>query len=543
MKITHRLIMLIGVAIVGSAIVGGLALIQLNRIHGDLKTFNDRTIPSLRKLDNVIIELQAIRTSILNHVLTTDATVIQQLDGVLKQQRRVLDKALGDYERQVSAAQDRALFKHSATTLHSYLDHADKAVALSALYRKDEAYAELSRLKLLGDQAVAALNRQLDYNVRQAKQRADEADSTVRQASLIVGSAVLAILLLTGVLGRLIYRQIRDGLANARDAIGAIEASLDFTRRAEVKGDDEIGQTLAAFNQLIARLQDSLGTLHRGVEEVGQVSAELLGASQQVAQSSGVQSESSAQMAASVEQMTVSIDHVAERAGEASQLSSEAGDKAQSSRQVIGRTVGDIHSIAASVDSAAHDIRQLDAKSQEIASVIGVIRDVADQTNLLALNAAIEAARAGESGRGFAVVADEVRKLAERTAASTQEIGAIIGAIQSVSGSAVSRMQEAVSRVEEGVAGAGSAQQAMGSLSDSANHSVRLVGEITVAIREQSDATATISRQVEKVARMAEENSSAATRAAALAEQLEEVSRRMQQVVGAYRLRSGSAQP
>ncbi|HJU49184.1 MAG TPA: methyl-accepting chemotaxis protein, partial [Pseudogulbenkiania sp.] len=103
-------------------------------------------------------------------------------------------------------------------------------------------------------------------------------------------------------------------------------------------------------------------------------------------------------------------------------------------------------------------------------------------------------------------------------------------------GSAVERMQHAVARVEQGVSGANSAQQSMGSISDSSGQSVRLVAEITTAIREQGEATTTIAQQVEKVARMAEENSSAATQAAALAERLEEVSGRMRQVVSAYRL-------
>ena len=151
------------------------------------------------------------------------------------------------------------------------------------------------------------------------------------------------------------------------------------------------------------------------------------------------------------------------------------------------------------------------------------------------MNAAIEAARAGESGRGFAVVADEVRKLAERTGKSTQEIGAMIEAIQSGTNQAVLSMKQGVSRVSAGVEEAQRAGQTIDELQGHSRRVMDAVSEITTALREQSAASTEIAQNVERIAQMAEENNAAAGSNAHTADTLRQLAETLRGEIDRFR--------
>lgn len=195
-----------------------------------------------------------------------------------------------------------------------------------------------------------------------------------------------------------------------------------------------------------------------------------------------------------------------------------------------------MHRIAESVEQSAQLIEDLGRQSDRISAIVNVIKDIADQTNLLALNAAIEAARAGETGRGFAVVADEVRKLAERTTQSTQDIAAMIDAIQNGTAQAVDSMHAGVERVAGGVELAKRAGKAMEEIHSGAQRVAQTVSDISLALKEQSAASSEIAVNVEKIAQMAEENNAAVAGTTGTARELERLAEGLQAEIRRYKV-------
>ncbi|MCE1242713.1 methyl-accepting chemotaxis protein [Oryzomicrobium sp.] len=359
----------------------------------------------------------------------------------------------------------------------------------------------------------------------------------IRHAEETLAIAVAATVLLA-----LLFSYLAAGVARAvGESIGTVAdgarriAAGDLGARVEVKSRDEMHAVGESFNQVA----DSFATLVRNVQSsagrLAEASEGLARSSREISLSTQSQSEAASSMAASVQQMSVGVDHISHNADATRALSAEAETMSGQGTEVVGGVVRGIEAIAEVVHRSSSAMADLGRHSEGITAIVNTIKEIADQTNLLALNAAIEAARAGEAGRGFAVVADEVRKLAERTGHSTQEIAAMVDAIQNGVREAVIGMDEGVARVGDGVRLTGEAGDTMVRLQGGAREVAGKVEEITDALREQSAAAQEIARNVERIAQMAEENSAAVAENAGTAGELESLAEYLQGEVGRFR--------
>lgn len=370
-------------------------------------------------------------------------------------------------------------------------------------------------------------------------------DESAAQASAMYGAArfqmlmgLAASMVIGFLLARWVVLSVTKPLGGEPDDVRAVAeriASGDLGGKLEVRPGDQ-HSLIAAMDRMQASLRETVHGLQRNAEGVSCAAQQLATSASQVAIATSSQSEAAASMAAAVEEMTVSVGHVSDRAGETHSITNSTGALSQEGNAVINETLEEMREVASIVGDASVTIERMGENSQQISSIVQVIKDVADQTNLLALNAAIEAARAGEQGRGFAVVADEVRKLAERTTKATAEIGAMIDAVQSSASEAVGTMQQAVERVSSGVERAQNASAAMTKISAGADSAVMMVNEISSALREQSVASNEIAANVEKIAQMSEENGAATREVAETAGMLERLASDVRASVAQFKL-------
>ncbi|BDD91935.1 methyl-accepting chemotaxis protein [Pandoraea sp. NE5] len=338
----------------------------------------------------------------------------------------------------------------------------------------------------------------------------DDVDAAFR-ASLYQSLGILAVLagFLSAVvvlLNRGILHSLGGEPSYAAEIANQI-ANSDLTAVVKTAPGDR-SSLLFSMKRMQAQLTQTIGSIKTSADLIATATHQIAAGNRDLSQRTEAQAASLEETASSMEQLTSTVTQNADNASNANQLAAQAAQVAEQGGVVVFRVV--------------ETMEDINASSDKIANIVGLIEGIAFQTNILALNAAVEAARAGVQGRGFAVVASEVRTLAQRSSDAAKEIKDLI--------------HESVKRVRTG---AGRVQEA-GTKMREITHEIRrvtsIMGEITAASREQSRGISQVNQAVTQMDTVTQQNAALVEEAAAAASSLESQAGDLKAAVSMFRL-------
>jgi methyl-accepting chemotaxis protein len=357
-------------------------------------------------------------------------------------------------------------------------------------------------------------------------------DALVVSLGLSVG-AILIIILISASSVILITRNLNLMLQSLKD-IASGEG--DLTKRIEQTSQDEIGDLVYWFNLFMEKLHRSINEVVNSITPLANVSNDLGGMTTKTSQITDQQSRATDEVTRLVDEMFSSVQNVAQNASSAAAAAKEADIEAKAGRSVVTQSVESINDLASEVERAAKVIAKLETDTENVGTILDVIKGIAEQTNLLALNAAIEAARAGEQGRGFAVVADEVRTLASRTQDSTQEIQRVIEELQTAARSAAEVMSHSQDQARNSVDQAAKTDNSLATITEKVGSITRMNTEIADATGEQEKVSNNIKTNVEGIRENAEAAVKNVQEVGAASESLLEISNNLRKITAQFKV-------
>ncbi len=269
---------------------------------------------------------------------------------------------------------------------------------------------------------------------------------------------------------------------------------------------EEYEKLKADFNEAMETMQDAMCAVVMNATGISRSSTEVSRAADDLSRRTESQAATLEETAAALEELTASVKSASEGAQKADEYVSTARESAEQSGVVVRDTVD--------------AMGKIEASSNQISQIIGVIDDIAFQTNLLALNAGVEAARAGDAGRGFAVVASEVRALAQRSSDAAKEIKQLISASSD--------------HVERGVTLVGNTGTALNEIVEMVASISSLVTEINAASTEQATGLAEINSAVTQLDQVTQQNAAMVEESTAASHEMTRDAEELNRLVGRF---------
>jgi methyl-accepting chemotaxis protein len=351
----------------------------------------------------------------------------------------------------------------------------------------------------------------------------------------------LLVAVVAGLIGLLLIWLTASGVTRPINRVAEMLKAIasgdgDLTQRLHYSKKDELGELVNWFNRFLDKLQPTIAQIKQSITDARGTADQSSEIARQTSEGMQVQFREIDQVATASNEMSATAHDVANSASNAANAAKGADQSARDGLSIIERSTRDINQLADEVSKAVTEVEALAVNSEQIGSVLEVIRSIAEQTNLLALNAAIEAARAGESGRGFAVVADEVRNLAKRTQDSVEEIRQVIERIQSATRGVVATMHSSQTQAHSNAGQIQQAVQALSKISDAVTVISDMNLQIASAAEQQSAVAEEVNRNVSAIRTVTETLTGQATESAQISSHLNALTTHQMKLMDQFRV-------
>lgn len=305
-----------------------------------------------------------------------------------------------------------------------------------------------------------------------------------------------------------IAKGITQSLRNAESGISRL-GDRDFTVMFDSNGGDEISSIGRSLNEMTNSLRNAFKEIMTVSQNLGGLSEEASLSVEKLKRATDSQVDITSRIASAAEELSASEESVGTQAKRLAEHAKESFRLVQSGNVSVQNIVNVINTLSHTMTTSSGHIDSLSTKSQQIGKITNTINEIADQTNLLALNAAIEAARAGEHGRGFAVVADEVKRLAEKTTSSTRNIDILVSEIRSNVANVSSGIGKVLVEMNKAIEESENVKESFHAIMSASNVFSEASKDMEISAREQTTATHSVAKDVNRIAQMTDETNAA----------------------------------